>query len=145
MVYETTAIDVTQLRQNQAELQRARDAAVFESLNDPLTGLPNRRLLLETLASLLVEAQKEGGMIALLYLDLDGFKLVNDSLGHAVGDALLVQVAARLRSWIREGDMLARLGGDEFMVIMHRLRMPGKTRRLLAENLLEADLELPSR
>jgi PAS domain S-box-containing protein len=109
MLYETTAIDVTQLRHNQAELQRARDAAIFESLNDPLTGLPNRKLLSRTLASLLVEAQKDAAMIALLYLDLDGFKLVNDSLGHAVGDGLLVQLAARLRLWMREGDMLARL------------------------------------
>jgi diguanylate cyclase (GGDEF)-like protein/PAS domain S-box-containing protein len=136
MLYETTAIDVTQLRQNQAELQRARDVAVFESLNDPLTGLPNRKLLSQTLASLLVEAQKEGSTIALLYLDLDGFKLVNDSLGHAVGDTLLAQVAARLRSWIREGDMLARLGGDEFMVIMHRIHAR-EDAVMLAENLLE--------
>jgi diguanylate cyclase (GGDEF)-like protein/PAS domain S-box-containing protein len=137
MLYETTAIDVTQLRQNQAELQRARDAAVFESLNDPLTGLPNRKLLSQTLASLLVEAQKDASMIALLYLDLDGFKLVNDSLGHAIGDALLVQLAARLRSWIRDGDMLARIGGDEFMVIMHRLRTREQA-VLLAETLLQA-------
>ncbi len=136
MLYETIAIDVTQLRQNQAELQRARDAAVFESLNDPLTGLPNRKLLSQTLAPLLVEAQKEGSMVALLYLDLDGFKLVNDSLGHAVGDTLLAQVAARMRSWIREGDMLARLGGDEFMVIMHRIQARDDA-VMLAENLLE--------
>ena len=85
MVYETTAIDVTQLRQNQAELQRAKDVAVFESLNDPLTGLPNRRLLLSTLSLMLGMARAEGGMIALLYIDLDGFKLVNDSLGHPIG------------------------------------------------------------
>lgn len=135
--YETTAIDVTQLRQNQAALQRAKDAAVRESLNDALTGLPNRKLLLETLSSVLVDAQREGSMIALLYLDLDGFKLVNDSLGHAVGDALLVQLADRLKSWIREGDMLARFGGDEFMVIMHDLDAREDAVRL-AENLLEA-------
>jgi diguanylate cyclase (GGDEF)-like protein/PAS domain S-box-containing protein len=151
MAYETTAIDVTQLRLNQAELQtavtqlrlnqaelqRARDAAVYESLNDPLTGLPNRRLLSDTLSSLLVEAQKEAGTVALLYIDLDGFKLVNDSLGHAVGDALLVQLAARLRTWVREGDMLARLGGDEFMVIMDKLHAREDAVRL-AENLLDA-------
>ena len=137
MLYETTAIDVTQLRHNQAELQRARDAAIFESLNDPLTGLPNRKLLSRTLASLLVEAQKDAAMIALLYLDLDGFKLVNDSLGHAVGDGLLVQLAARLRLWMREGDMLARLGGDEFMVVMHRLHTRDQA-VLLAGTLLKA-------
>jgi len=136
LVYETTAIDVTQLRENQAELQRARDAAVFESLNDPLTGLPNRKLLLQTLSSLLVQAKKDGVTVALLYLDLDGFKLVNDSLGHAVGDGLLMQVAGRLRSWIREGDMLARLGGDEFIVIMHKI-LTREDAVMLAENLLE--------
>jgi diguanylate cyclase (GGDEF)-like protein/PAS domain S-box-containing protein len=120
-IYETTAIDVTQLRHNQAELQRARDAAIYESLNDPLTGLPNRRLLLDTLSAMVARIRAEGGMIALLYIDLDGFKLVNDSLGHRVGDAMLVQMAACLRSWVREGDMLARLGGDEFMVILDRI------------------------
>ena len=137
MLYETTAIDVTQLRQNQAELQRARDAAVFESLNDPLTGLPNRKLLMDTLSSLLAVKQSETGTIALLYVDLDGFKLVNDSLGHAVGDALLMQVAGRLRLWVREGDMIARIGGDEFIVIMNKLQS-GEQAMLLAETLLQA-------
>jgi len=137
MLYETTAIDVTQLRQNQVELQRAKDAAVYESLNDPLTGLPNRRLLIDTLSTLLANANETTGMIALLYLDLDGFKLVNDSLGHSIGDALLVQLASCMRAWIREGDMLARLGGDEFMVIMHRLHTREQA-VLLAETLLEA-------
>lgn len=139
-LHETTAIDVTQFRLNQAELQRARDAAVYESLNDPLTGLPNRRLLMDTLASRLVEARKDGGMIGLLYLDLDGFKLVNDSLGHSVGDELLVQLAERLRSSIRGGDMLARLGGDEFMVIMQKLQSRADA-VLLAESLLQAIAE----
>lgn len=136
MIYETTAIDVTLLRNNQAELQRAKDAAVFESLNDPLTGLPNRKLLMDTLSSLVSVTHDNAGMIALLYLDLDGFKLVNDSLGHTVGDALLVQVAARLRSWMREGDMLARLGGDEFVAIMHAIHAREEA-IMLAEKLLE--------
>jgi len=136
ILYETTAIDVTLLRQHQAELQRAKDVAVHDSLNDPLTGLPNRRCLSETLATLLVDAHQDAGRIALLYLDLDGFKLVNDSLGHAVGDGLLIQLAARLRTWVREGDLLARLGGDEFMVIMHKIHAR-EDAVMLAENLLE--------
>ncbi len=137
MVYETTAIDVTQLRENEAELQRTKDAAVFESLNDPLTGLPNRRLLLNTLPHMLATARSEGSMMALLYIDLDGFKLVNDSLGHPIGDALLIQVAACLRSWIRESDLLSRLGGDEFMLILDKL--PAREdAALVAENLLDA-------
>jgi diguanylate cyclase (GGDEF)-like protein/PAS domain S-box-containing protein len=136
-VYETTAIDVTQLKQNEAELQRAKDAAVFDSLNDPLTGLPNRRLLLDTLSSMLGMARSNGGTIALLYIDLDGFKLVNDSLGHPIGDALLVQMAACLRSWIREMDILGRIGGDEFVVILDRLH-DKEDAAMVAENLLDS-------
>jgi diguanylate cyclase (GGDEF)-like protein len=137
VVYETTAIDVSQLRLNQEELQRAKDAAVYDSLNDPLTGLPNRRFLSDALSSLLVEAGKKGGMVALLYMDLTEFKLVNDSLGHPIGDALLAQVAARLRSWVREGDLLGRLGGDEFLVVMNQLHAREEAVRT-AENLLDA-------
>jgi diguanylate cyclase (GGDEF)-like protein/PAS domain S-box-containing protein len=137
LLYETTAIDVTQLRLNQAELQSAKDAAVHDSLNDPLTGLPNRRFLSNALSVILVEAQKEASTIALLYMDLSEFKLVNDSLGHPVGDALLAQVAARLRSWIREGDLLARLGGDEFMVVMHNIHAREEAVQM-AEEMLEA-------
>jgi diguanylate cyclase (GGDEF)-like protein/PAS domain S-box-containing protein len=137
VVYETTAIDVTQLHLHQDELQSARDAAVHESLRDPLTGLPNRRHLMEKLLAQLDQASRESSMMALLYLDLDGFKLVNDSLGHGTGDALLVQVAHCLRRLIPEGDMLARIGGDEFMVIMNRISSyePAAS---LARDLLEA-------
>jgi len=122
MVYETTAIDVTQLRENQAELQKAKDAAVYESLNDVLTGLPNRKLLYERLALSLANAKRDGGIVALLYLDLDGFKVVNDSLGHSIGDVLLVLVADRLRSRVGKAGFLARLAGDEFVVILSDLR-----------------------
>ena len=137
VLYETTAIDVTQLRQQQAELQRAKDAAVFESFNDLLTGLPNRRLLMEKLSSILARAKNGASMVALLYIDLDGFKLVNDSLGHPIGDALLVQVAARLRSWVRETDVLARIGSDEFIVILDSLSNQ-EDAALVAEHLLNA-------
>jgi diguanylate cyclase (GGDEF)-like protein/PAS domain S-box-containing protein len=137
MLYETTAIDVTQLRQNQAELQRARDAAVFESLNDPLTGLPNRRLLLDRLSYLLAKAKRDRGMIALLFIDLDGFKLVNDSLGHPIGDALLIEIAHCLLSRVRATDILARLGGDEFMVILDGLHAREEA-AMVAESFLEA-------
>jgi diguanylate cyclase (GGDEF)-like protein/PAS domain S-box-containing protein len=136
-VYETTAIDVTQLRQNQAELQRAKDTAVYESLNDVLTGLPNRRLFNERLALSLANARRESGKVALLYLDLDGFKVTNDSLGHSIGDVVLVLVADRLRSRLSKTGFLARLAGDEFVVIL-----PGLNARqeavLAAESLREA-------
>jgi len=135
-VYETTAIDVTLLKQNQTELKKARDAALRESLIDSLTGLPNRRCLMDKLASSIQKARSEGHFAALLYLDLDGFKLVNDSLGHPVGDELLVQVGACLRSWIRADDTLARLGGDEFMVLLNGLSTK-QDAMLVAENLLD--------
>jgi diguanylate cyclase (GGDEF)-like protein/PAS domain S-box-containing protein len=137
IIYETTAIDVTLLRENQRELQQAKDAAVFDSLNDPLTGLPNRRYLMEKLSAMLVMARRDKEMIGLLYLDLDGFKLVNDSLGHAVGDALLIEVARRLRSRVRVGDMLARLGGDEFVAIIDQL-CSKEDANAKAEDLLDA-------
>ena len=137
VVYETTAIDVTQLRENQAELQRAKDKAVYDSLNDPLTGLPNRRLLLDRLSFLLAKAKRDGGMIALLYVDLDGFKLVNDSLGHPIGDAVLVEIAKALHSRVRRSDVLARLGGDEFMVILDGLHTREEA-AIVAESFLES-------
>jgi diguanylate cyclase (GGDEF)-like protein/PAS domain S-box-containing protein len=137
IVYETTAIDVTRIKQNEAELQRARDAAVYESLNDPLTGLPNRRLLTDTLRQMLDSARGEASMVALLYIDLDGFKLVNDSLGHPIGDGLLVQVAGCLRGWVSEGNMLGRMGGDEFLMILDKLDSREEATRI-AEELLAA-------
>ncbi len=139
-VYETTAIDITQLRQNQTELQQARDAALFNSLNDALTNLPNRRYLQEVLPIFLEKAQAGNEMVALLFIDLDGFKEVNDSLGHAVGDKLLTQVASILRSMVRARDTLARLGGDEFMVILGEIQ-GGENAVAVAESLHRAILQ----
>ena len=86
--------------------------------HDPLTGLPNRRVLQNEIEEALVQPGAEE-RIALLYMDLDRFKQVNDSLGHGVGDALLAQVADRLRDSIRPTDQVARLGGDEFAILVH--------------------------
>ena len=88
------------------------------ALTDPLTGLGNRTKLLDRLEHRLARADREGSDATVLFLDLDRFKLVNDSLGHLVGDQLLIAVAERLRGCLREGDVCARLGGDEFAVLL---------------------------
>jgi diguanylate cyclase (GGDEF)-like protein len=89
-----------------------------EALTDPLTGLANRRWLLDRLRHELVRADRGGTPATVLFIDLDGFKLINDSLGHDVGDQLLVAVAERLRRAVRDRDVCARLGGDEFAVLL---------------------------
>ncbi len=103
---------------------------------DALTGLPNRQGLATRLDHALAVARREGGAAAVLFLDLDGFKAVNDGRGHAAGDAVLREIAARLRSRLRDTDTVARLGGDEFVVVAERVddaqRISTLARKLLA-------------
>jgi len=89
-----------------------------QALSDPLTGLANRRLLADRLSMALVNARRNKSIMALVFLDLDGFKQINDTLGHDAGDALLKSVAARLLEAVREMDTVARLGGDEFVILL---------------------------
>ena len=91
--------------------------ALYRALHDPLTGLANRGLLMDQLAQALARASRHPGSVAVLFLDLDRFKVVNDSLGHATGDDILVEVARRLEGVMRSADTVARLGGDEFVVL----------------------------
>ncbi len=96
---------------------RVRDALAKRAMRDALTGLPNRALLLDRLDVAIADLARTGGRIWVMFLDLDGFKEVNDTLGHEAGDRLLTEVARRLRGGIRASDTAARLGGDEFVVV----------------------------
>jgi diguanylate cyclase (GGDEF)-like protein/PAS domain S-box-containing protein len=100
------------------DLSQARDEAQHQALHDGLTGLPNRTLLRDRLQQAILVAQRDNSSLALLIMDLDHFKDVNDTLGHHSGDELLQQVAARLRSALRASDTVARMGGDEFAIIL---------------------------
>ena len=103
--------DITELKEHQQQLEHM-------AHYDALTGIPNRVLLADRLKHAIVQTRRRGRGLALVYLDLDGFKDVNDALGHEAGDQLLITVAKRLRDVLREGDTLARLGGDEFVAVL---------------------------
>lgn len=112
-----SALEVEVAERRQAE-QRAHELAT----RDALTRLPNRHSLIERLEQSVAHAARHKERLALLFLDLDKFKAINDTLGHEVGDGLLVQVAVRLAACVRESDMVARLGGDEFVVLLERIK-----------------------
>jgi diguanylate cyclase (GGDEF)-like protein/PAS domain S-box-containing protein len=99
----------------------AEESLAYQAMHDPLTGLANRTLLVDRLHQALARSRRSGAPCAVLLLDLDGFKAVNDRLGHAAGDDLLVVVGQRLRAAVRPGDTVARLGGDEFVVLAEPL------------------------
>ena len=127
---------LAELHARDLDKAEAEEKLKHQALTDELTGLPNRRLLSDRLSQALAIAARDSQIVAVLYIDLDGFKLVNDSLGHTIGDALLGQVAERLQSRIRKADTLSRLGGDEFTVVLTSLHAKEEA-ELVAKSLLE--------
>jgi diguanylate cyclase (GGDEF)-like protein len=111
--------------------------SIRHAFNDSLTGLPNRALLLDRLEVALGRADRERKPVSVLFLDLDGFKVVNDSLGHVAGDRLLIDVAGRLRECLRRGDTAARIGGDEFAILLGDLGNPERAQHV-AERVIAA-------
>jgi diguanylate cyclase (GGDEF)-like protein/PAS domain S-box-containing protein len=111
VLHEGTVEDITVRK-------AAENQAQFLSFYDVLTGLPNRALLRDRIIVALLNARQRGEKVALLFLDLDRFKIINDSLGHSIGDLLLKQVAQRLKRWVQEQDTVAHMGGDEFLILL---------------------------
>src|SRR3990172_6897151 len=99
-------------------MERAREHEQYLAYHDVLTNLPNRILFYDRLEQALVYAKRYSGLLGVLFLDLDGFKEINDKKGHSSGDQLLQMVANRLKKNVRESDTIARLGGDEFTVLL---------------------------
>ncbi len=118
--------DITQKKLAEEQLQNL-------AYYDALTGLPNRPHLLERMEVALGQVDRQDGLLALLFLDLDNFKNINDSLGHSVGDQLLVQVASGLKAAVRSTDLVARLGGDEFVVVLIDVKSPENAERLAVQ------------
>lgn len=137
-----TYTDITERRLAEAEHRRVADQMLFNSLHDALTQLPNRNFLMQRL-NLALQRCRRGSLrqFAVLFLDLDHFKVINDSLGHLTGDEVLVLVAQKLRSLIRTGDLAARLGGDEFVLLLEDFDILQEPVRI-AERLLQ-ELQLP--
>jgi diguanylate cyclase (GGDEF)-like protein len=125
MVVAQTLADVVSAylvnAQGRSDLLDSSSRAQAVALHDPLTGLPNRTLLLELIEHALLGRRRSGKHVAILFIDLDGFKKVNDSSGHKVGDDLLIAVGARITHMLRSGDTLARLSGDEFVIVCEGL------------------------
>jgi len=112
LCYEGTVQDITERRRYQEQLER-------QANHDQLTGLPNRVLLGDRIAQGIAQASRQGYFLALVFMDLDNFKYINDSLGHAAGDELLKVIAQRLTACLRSSDTVARLGGDEFVLVIN--------------------------
>lgn len=137
LVFVTVVLLLRHLRRSMLRLEASEAQAQHLAFHDPLTGLPNRAYFEDRLAHELAVARSTSSSLALLYIDLDGFKHVNDTLGHPAGDELIRHVAARLAGNIRSTDLVARLGGDEFAVIQCGIDGPAEA-EILCMRIIEA-------
>ena len=119
-----------------SERKAFEDQLEHQALHEPLTGLPNRSLFMDRLRQSIVRSKRERGTVAVMFMDLDRFKIINDSMGHAVGDRLIAAVAERIRDCVREADTVARLGGDEFGVLLE-FNITEQDVTVVAERILE--------
>ena len=131
----SVALQYDRLEQAVVKLRSLQDQLRHQAFHDPLTDLPNRALFMSEVRA---ELTDRGGEIAVLFIDVDDFKIVNDSLGHDVGDALLVSIAGRLRQSVRPQDLVARLGGDEFAVMLPEINDPMAQGRRVAGRILQS-------
>ena len=130
----------SQLSQSKKQAETVAKRMEYHAHHDDLTGLPNRVLLNDRINKELAHARRQKSMMALLFLDLDRFKVINDSLGHAIGDQLLRVISRRLKNCVREEDTIARLGGDEFMILLPRITSSsdaGRVGRKITDALVE--------
>lgn len=134
LYWQGIVTDITERKQLEAQL-------AHQVFHDALTGLPNRVLFHDLVSQAMARASRRGGLQGVLFVDLDGFKLVNDQFGHATGDQLLVAVAKRLLAGVRAGDTVARMSGDEFTVLLEDIDADGEAVRV-AERVVEA-MHLP--
>jgi diguanylate cyclase (GGDEF)-like protein/PAS domain S-box-containing protein len=125
--------DITKVKEHESRLDQI-------AHYDPLTNLPNRLLLADRLQQAMMHAQRRARMVAIIYVDLDGFKAINDAHGHDAGDSMLIHVAARMKHALRDGDTLSRIGGDEFVAVLNDLDNSADSIALLSR-LLEAASE----
>jgi len=124
--YRGTGSDITERKKAEQQIE-------FLAYHDPLTGLPNRLLLEDRLQQAVAQAERNRTRLALVFIDLDNFKKINDSLGHAAGDALLMQVSSRLKQCVRDTDTISRQGGDEFVIVLRELEDAEATLPVLAK------------